>query len=104
MKSYRHEDDRRILIEWIQDLPMKACKVVIAKQNTEVGNHYHKKKDEVYYLLSGEGEYKLGDSDFQPLKDVIFVSRGIRHTFRLQKDSILLGACSEPFDVKDEIR
>ena len=104
MKSYRHEDDRRILIEWIQDLPMKACKVVIAKGNIEVGNHYHKNKDEVYYLLSGNGEYSLDNSEFQPFEDVLFVPRDIKHTFRLKKDSVLLGACSEPFDASDEIQ
>lgn len=103
MKSYKHIDNRRTLIEWIADSPIRSCKVVIAKGDTEVGNHYHLLKDEYFYLLSGEGEYKLGDDDFKSMIDVVFVPKGLRHTFKLKEGSVLLGAASEPFDVNDEI-
>jgi len=103
MKSYIHEDSRRKLIEWVKDYPIRSCKVIIAKDDCVVGDHYHNHKTELFYLLSGEGEYQLDiDGDWKPLTDVVFAPKGMRHIFKLRKDSVLLSAASKPFDSKDE--
>jgi mannose-6-phosphate isomerase-like protein (cupin superfamily) len=99
----KHEDNRRTLIEWIQDAPVRSCKIVIAKEDTEIGGHHHDKKDEIFYLLSGKGEYKLDEAEFAPLNKVLYIRRGTKHSFRLSKDSVLLGAATEPFNPNDEI-
>jgi mannose-6-phosphate isomerase-like protein (cupin superfamily) len=99
----KHEDNRRVLIEWVEDSPMRSCKVVIAKGETVVGEHYHKNKDEIFYLLIGRGEYNLGGNWF-PFGDPLFIPRGTWHSFRLSDGAILLGAASEPFDINDEIK
>lgn len=94
-----------MLIEWIQNFTVKSCKVAIAKGETEIGDHYHKNKDEVFYLLSGKGEYKFNQNDeFIPIEDVVFVPRNTYHLFKLSDGAILLGAATEPFDPNDEIK
>lgn len=104
MNSLKHEDHRRILVEWIENYPTKSNKVIIAKEDCEVGNHYHLKKDEMFYLLLGEGEFKLGENEWETLTDTVFVPRGTRHTFRLKEGAILLEAATRAYTPDDEIR
>lgn len=93
------------MIEWIQNFTVKSCKVAIAKGLTEIGDHYHNNKDEIFYLLSGTGEYKLSPTfKFEPLEGVIFVPRNTWHLFKLSDGAVLLGAATEPFDPNDEIK
>lgn len=107
MKSpiVKHEDERRTLIEWVKDVPFKSAKIVIAKNELPLGEHYHKNKDEVFYLLAGKGTMTLDGvmSEFSE-GDCIFIKRGTMHTFILSAGSILLGVGTEPFDPHDEIQ
>jgi len=99
----RHEDERRVLIEWVKDFPMTSLKVVISK-GVEIGKHYHNNKDEVFYLLKGNG-HKTIDGQVTEFTEgsLVFIPRGITHAFTLDKGSILLGAANRPFDKDDEI-
>ena len=103
----KHEDKRRVLIEWVKDFPFRSAKIVIAKSNLPMGKHYHRNKDELYYMLKGTMTYTLTTSEVIT-KDLLegetlFIPRGVGHTFILYPDSILLGAQTEPFDQNDEI-
>lgn len=100
---YKHEDERRILVEVIADSPLRSVKVLTAKEGCIVGNHYHNFKDELFYLISGAGRYEIGDEEgiLQAGEDYA-CPRGIKHTFWLDEGSILLGVASEPFDGNDE--
>jgi oxalate decarboxylase/phosphoglucose isomerase-like protein (cupin superfamily) len=104
----KHEDNRRVLIEWVKDFPFRSAKIVIAKDKLPLGKHYHQNKDELYYMLKGKMVYVLTTKKrvfrqwlFEG--ETLFVPRGVGHTFELFKDSILLGAQTEPFDQNDEI-
>lgn len=97
-----HEDERRKLIEWIPDFPMRTSKVLIAKEDCELGNHYHNEKDSLFYLLQGEGEYNTG-FEWLPIEGTVFVPKGVPHTFKVKKGSIMLEAASTPYDPDDEI-
>lgn len=100
----KHEDHRRTLIEWVNDFPIRSCKVVIPHFGFDIGDHHHLKKDEIFYLLKGYGQVKLdGDKHYFREGDCILVKRGVRHSFNLAEGSILLGAATEPFDKDDEI-
>ena len=104
---FQHEDERRVLIEWIEDLPMRSAKVVIAKTDEAVGDHHHNKKDEVFFLLSGKAKrVVIGDKqEFDvPAPRKWYVPRRMHHIFELEKNSILLSASTEKFDPDDEIR
>lgn len=103
---FKHEDERRILIEWIQNTPFCTSKIVIAKSEVPIGNHWHNKKNEIFLLITGMAKkVVIGDKEelniTAPFKWV--VPKGIYHSFILQKDSILLGVADKPFDPKDEI-
>ncbi len=97
-----HEDDRRKLIEWSGG---KVSKALIAKEDCTVGDHYHRNKEEKFLLLSGYGNFIIGDRSIQPQAPFEFVvPANTYHSFWLVKGSILLGVCSEEFDPADEIK
>ena len=98
-----HEDERRTLIEWVKDFPVRSCKVVITKSPQSIGNHYHKNKDEIFYLLKGSGEFTQdGETSSLNEGDVVYVPAGSEHSFKLSEGAILLGAATKPFDENDE--
>ena len=97
-----HEDDRRILTS----IPYKEgeIKIIIAKKDCELGNHYHKIKTENFRLIEGEAvatiEQKEYDLFFQPKS--VFVKPYQKHSFKITKDSILFCICSHPYDENDD--
>ena len=99
----KHIDNRRTLIEWISDFPIRTCKVLIIHSDLEIGNHYHKEKEEIFYLLKGKGTLTV-DGEEKPFKenDVIHIPKNTKHTFKLKKGSILLGAGTSPFNQNDD--
>lgn len=109
----RHEDHRRVLTEYISDIPFKRAKVIQSKGRVTVGNHYHENNDSVFYLLKGKALMVLKDTAIRGklLKrewmfegDCQFVPRGVIHTFTLLEGTIMLETASEPYDAKDEIQ
>lgn len=103
---HKHEDDRRILIEWIADEEFRSAKVVIAKSDQAVGDHYHQQKDEAFLLLTGKAKRVIigseEETDVSPFRKWV-VPKGVYHLFELEKGSILLGVASKKFDPNDEI-
>lgn len=110
-KVNKHEDKRRTLHEWIENTPVKCVKTIYVKERMPLGNHYHLKKDEIFYLAKGKGFYVLTNRSTKSYfrewmfeGDCVFVPRGTIHTFELFPGSILLEAATEPYDPIDEIR
>jgi mannose-6-phosphate isomerase-like protein (cupin superfamily) len=103
IKPFFHEDERRIMAEYIEDIPMRSSKVIFMKKDAEVGNHWHELKDEVFFLLKGSGTYKL-DGKVKDFKegDCIFVKRGTTHTLNLKQGSIVLESSTMPYTKQDE--
>lgn len=100
----RHEDNRRTLSEWIEDYPIRCCKVLEMKEDGMVGNHYHLLKVDTFYLLRGEGTYQIGDESGTLQEGGCYrAEKGEPHTFWLLKGSILLEASTTPYDKEDEI-
>lgn len=100
-----HEDNRRKLIDWAAGT-FKACKVLVAKENCVVGEHYHRNKDERFLLLSGRAPYVIiGDQTWGNIEApfVWDVPRGTYHRFEFTPGSVLVGVGTEEFDPEDEI-
>ncbi len=93
-----HEDEDRILEEWPE------AKIITAKQDCEVGNHYHKIKTEKFILIKGIGQYIIGDTGWRWFVpgQLILVQPYLTHTFKLNKGSVLLGICSHAYDPTDD--
>jgi len=101
----KHEDNRRILTEWIANFPITTVKILEVKEDCELGNHYHNIKQDFFYLLKGMGTYRIGDvygeiSEGQSLTALPKEA----HTFYLTKGSILLEASTTPYNKNDEIQ
>lgn len=111
INTNKHEDERRVMTEWISNTPFKRCKVLETKTKCFLGKHYHNNSDSMFYMLRGKGIVVLKPSnearfsrDWMFEGDCIFVPRGIIHTFELFPNTILLEASSEPYDKQDEIQ
>ncbi len=107
----KHEDNRRVLTEWINGLPFKRCKVIEVKERSILGNHYHLKNDSAFYVMKGKATYwlkslvkdKVIDRGWLFEGEGIYVERGLVHTFEVYPGTIMLESASEPFDKSDEI-
>lgn len=101
---FKHEDDRRSLME-LTNGEYKACKVVVTKRDCVLGDHYHQGKDERFLLVLGHAsEVVLGD---EVLRGVVapaewHVPRGTYHRFTLSAGSVLVGVMSEVYEEVDE--
>lgn len=99
------EDERRKLSEFGNGGNWKVCKVLEMKELSWIGNHYHKKKDEMFFLTKGSGTFVVGDHtsiQFAPYS--VLVSRGTYHAFKLSKDAVLLCLASELHDPSDDYK
>ena len=103
IKTFYHDDDRRMLVEWIPDIPVRTCKAFFIKKDAILGNHYHNLTEDIFFLLKGSGYYYL-DGKEHKFKEgqCIRVKKGVGHTLHLTKGSILLEASTLPYDKKDE--
>ncbi len=100
-------DERRTLYEWIENLTFKSAKVVVVNEEIAIGDHYHRKKDEVFFLVQGKFIYLEVGAEIltnicAPYK--VIVPRLTYHKFVCSKGSILCGVATEPFDPNDEIK
>lgn len=104
LQPTKHEDDRRKLVEWISDFPIRSCKVLEMKQDGVLGNHYHNNKVDTFYLLKGNGTYQIGEEHGHLVEGGCYrAEKGVPHSFFLTAGSILLEASTTPYDKKDEI-
>lgn len=98
-----HEDNRRVLVDWACD-KAKTIKTVIAKQDCELGKHYHKLKTEKFMLVSGSAVCIIEkDPPFfmEPFKEVV-INPGVTHTFQLFEDSVLLCQVDKKYNPDDD--
>jgi mannose-6-phosphate isomerase-like protein (cupin superfamily) len=101
---FKHEDDRRSLIEWGAG-DTKISKAVVAKTDCILGNHRHLHKDERFLLLSGRATLlRVGDDVAHGVEAPreFTVPRGAWHEIWLTAGSVLLCNASEPHDPADD--
>lgn len=102
----KHEDNRRIIYDWAQG-NFKSCKAVIVKEEIPIGDHYHKNKEEHFFLVSGQFlELKIGAEISYNVSAPysIIIPKNTYHKFTCKTGSILLCAATEFFDINDEIK
>lgn len=97
--STGHSDDRRDLKSFAEG------KLLFAKQDTVVGRHYHKRREELFSLLRGEGTLYL-DNEILPMEigGLYQVKPGRYHEFHLKAGSVLVGLNSHPYDPTDDYK
>lgn len=101
-----HEDERRIL----ESFP--EAKIIKVKQDTVIGQHYHKIKTEHFILLTGKCDLIVSTVDGIRMYGKIKMKKGniqtvppnTYHEFHIKKDSVLLGFNSHPYDPTDDYK
>lgn len=99
-----HIDGRRVLYDWAEG-EFKSSKAVLFKTTTEIGNHYHLKKDEEFFLMLGRIlEYQVGDvkGGEQVAPFHIVAKRGEYHRFLCEAGTILLSVATELYNTNDD--
>ena len=102
---FTHEDERRTLYAWATG-DFRECKAIVAKEWCVLGDHYHRNKDEHFFLVSGCIEYmQIADTDVRRVKAPHFfvVPRNTYHAIHILPGAILLCAMTEAYDPADEI-
>ena len=102
----KHEDNRRTIYDFAQG-NFKSLKAVFVKERIAIGDHYHKDKDEVFFLASGTfEELTLGSMRVYNIEAPYFVNvpRGLYHKFICAPCSIIFGGATELFNPNDEIK
>ena len=99
----KHEDNRRKL----EDFP--EGKLITAKEDCVVGNHFHKIKTEIFVLSSGECLMvkRINGKDIEvelTIGELVTCYPYEYHEFHLKKGSVLIGLCSHLYDPNDEIK
>lgn len=95
-----HEDDRRILEDWAEG------KMIVAKKDCVIGNHYHKIKTEKFILVSGIVNFRLNNEPKTELEwgQVLVIDPGVNHIFEMKAGASMIGLCSHPYDSTDDYR
>lgn len=94
-----HEDERRTLEDWPE------AKIITAKQDCVLGNHYHKIKTEKFILVKGSGRIRIhAHSEEMKIGKLYTIAPTKIHSFKLKAGSTLIGLCSHPYDKTDDYK
>ena len=95
-----HEDDRRTLESWPE------AKVITAKVDCILGDHYHKVKTEKFIVTQGDVVLLLPNEWPQNMErgKIYTVSPNQRHSFDMKEGSVMIGLCSHPYDHNDDYK
>jgi len=106
MPLEKHQDERRIIYDF-NEAVFKSLKIVYVLDRIPIGDHYHSKKDEYFFLASGKFEEIVVNETILFNIDAphfISIERETYHRFICSPGSILIGVATELFDSQDEIK
>lgn len=83
-----------------------TVKIISVKPNEQTSLQYHKDRDELWYILAGDGHVIIGEETHMVSpKEDFFVSRGTRHRIHAGADGLsLLEISYGTFDEDDIVR
>lgn len=77
--------------EWIVNTPLYCGKFLYLKKGKRCSLHYHKNKDETFYVLEGEILMEAGDKEKVMKKgDIQHITPMTKHRFSGLKDSVII--------------
>ena len=91
---------------WIANEPEYCGKLLYISKGASSSLHYHPKKKETFYLLSGEAELELGEDilfHFPYYNYPVTIAPNTLHRFTAAKDSVILEVSTHHND-KDVVR
>lgn len=94
-----HSDDRRDLTTFPE------AKLIEAKRDTIIGQHFHVKKEERFLLSKGQCDIVIdGARSPMLIGEIYTVSPGEYHEFHIKRGAVLVGLNSQPYDPADDHR
>ena len=92
--------------KWIVNKPQYCGKLLFLREGKRCSWHYHKIKDEVFYLQSGKIIVKYGlDDDIEKAEEIIlekgdnfYIYPGLKHQMIALRDSELFEFSTQHFD------
>lgn len=96
--EFTREDKRGSLIQ-INTGIWKQVNYLIIKKGNSFGGHYHKHKQELFYLL--RGKVKVNSTEEINPNECFLIKPLEKHTIYAIEDSELIELLSEPFDKGD---
>lgn len=96
--EFIRSDERGLLIQISTGL-WKQVNYLSIKKGNSFGGHYHKHKEELFYLL--RGKVKVNEKDEINLNECFLISPLEIHTIYAMEDSELIEMLSEPYDKND---
>lgn len=98
-------DPRRKLYEFGKGGTWKVAKCLVATDDCVVGGHYHKNKDEFFFLLYGNCHMTIdGVTEEMIAICSVEVKRNVMHEFALNKGAVLFCLASEEYDPNDDYK
>ena len=106
IKSDVHIDDRRELIDFSFNFNVNSLKVIKSFTSSDLGNHFHIKKTEIFFLVHGSiNSLRVGGSDWGK-KDSPFAWRvdpGEFHSILPEQGALIVCLSDNTYDPSDEI-
>ncbi len=94
-EEYRHEDKRRTLIQ-LFTAEIKQVNLYKVKKGSTLGEHYHKRTTEYFYVIHGTLIYN--DSRLVETGDLFVVNPQESHKIEAIADTELMTFLTVPFD------
>lgn len=85
--------------EWIENSDLYCLKKLHLNKGHQCSYHYHKIKDETFYLLSGKVDMII-DKEYIvfPINTAIHIKPNMVHLFRGLEDSVILEVSTQHFE------
>ena len=100
--EFQRKDDRGSLTQVITD-NFKQLNVLEIAKGEKFGNHYHKIKHEVFYIISGRILLKIDQNDWIMMNEgtAFLIEPGDRHTIEAIRNTVIAETLSHPYDKGD---
>lgn len=85
--------------EWLTNTSLYCGKILNINKGHNCSYHYHKLKDETFYVLSGKVEMTIeGKTFIMEVGDTIQIPVNIKHTFKAIEDSKIVEISTQHFE------
>ena len=99
--DFEFTDERGKLVQLIHE-GYRQINVITSKKGVVRGNHYHKRNEEAFYVVSGELEVDVNDKIARfGTGDFFGIEANDRHSFRFLEDTILVSMYSDGVELPD---
>lgn len=105
--EYTRQDERGRLVQIVSGL-WKQVNLLDIKKGNKFGNHYHKTKEEIFYIVRGHIFLEIYNVKYEETLNKHFVTGQMfivspydKHTLEAMEDTIIVEVLSEKYSEED---